>query len=121
MFLGGGYILGVMTMAKYIDIEPLRKQMVEFKMIVEQFSKNSSFLSAYISGIDAVMETIDQQPTTDIQEVKHGYWIRESIGYGVTRYKCSVCGRRFGEDIIEDFQSNKFCSNCGAKMYSEEE
>lgn len=50
----------------------------------------------------------------DVQEVKHGRWISEHISYGVTRYKCSVCGGRFG--IIEDFQPNKFCPDCGARM-----
>ena len=56
-------------MAEYIDIEPLRKQIVEFKTAVKQFAKSSSFLKAYISGIDAVMEAIDKLPTADVQEV----------------------------------------------------
>ena len=43
IFLNGGFILGVTVMAEYIDIESLRKQMVEFKMIVEQFAKIALF------------------------------------------------------------------------------
>lgn len=55
-------------MAEYRDIEPLRKQIVEFKTVIESSTK-SGFLKDYISGVDAVMEAIDKLPTADVQEV----------------------------------------------------
>ena len=55
-------------MAEYRNVEPLRKQIVEFKTAVKQFAKNSSFLEAYISGINAVMEVIDKLPIADVQD-----------------------------------------------------
>ena len=97
-------------MAEYIDIEPLRKQMVEFKTAVKQFAKSSSFLKAYISGIDAVMEAIDKLPTADVQEVRHGRWecnYDRDAFYIV--YVCSKCGR---ETLVKE----NFCPSCGARM-----
>ena len=102
-------------MAEYIDIEPLRKQIVEFKTAVKQFAKSSSFLKAYISGIDAVMEAIDKLPTADVQEVKRGYWkSQKSSGfYRLADYECSICGY--------DNDETPYCAFCGAKMEGFEE
>lgn len=58
-------------MAEYKDVELLRKQIAEFKMLVES-SENSDYLKVYITGIDAVMEAIDELPAADVQEVKCG-------------------------------------------------
>ena len=86
-------------MAKYIDIEPLRKQIVEFKTAVKQFAKSSSFLKAYISGIDAVMEAIDKLPIANVQEVKHGHWIITDNG----TFKCSNCNYQFEHEGYKHF------------------
>ena len=60
----------------------------------------------------------------DFKEVKHGAWIDLYNDYTVA--KCSVCGEEFDAvcpiehaskefwDIFES--SEKYCSNCGAKM-----
>lgn len=96
-------------MAEYIDIEPLRKQIVEFKTVVKQFAKSSSFLKEYISCIDAVMEAIDKQPTADVQEVKHGEWKNQEPGYRVADFMCSVCHSE--SDKLFDY-----CPDCGARM-----
>ena len=55
-------------MAEYKDVELLRKQIAEFKMLVES-SENSDYLKGYITGKDAVMEAIDELPAADVQEV----------------------------------------------------
>ena len=54
-------------MAEYKDVELLRKQIAEFKMLVES-SENSDYLKSYITGKDAVMEAIDELPAADVQE-----------------------------------------------------
>lgn len=97
-------------MAEYRDVEPLRKQIVEFKTALKQFAKSSSFLMAYISGIDAVMEIIDEAPITDVQEVRHGRWeCNYDRGAFYIVYVCSKCGR---ETLIKE----NFCPDCGARM-----
>ena len=97
-------------MAEYRDVEPL-KQMVEFKMYLEQFAKSSSFLNAYISGIDAVMEAIDKLPITDVQEKKD---CEKCIHFGrhATEYPCSHC-RNCYTDKFQPMPS------CGARMDGE--
>ena len=91
-------------MAKYIDIEPLRKQIVEFKTAVKQFAKSSSFLKAYISGIDAVMEAIDKLPITDVQEV----------------VRCKDCIYRKSSEFCECREPDFYCAD-GARMEEFEE
>ena len=97
-------------MAEYIDIEPLRKQIVEFKTAVKQFAKSSSFLKAYISGIDAVMEAIDKLPIADVQEVRHGKWetIIDADGQ-IEGWLHKKCGRQVTS-------KDEYCPNCGARM-----
>lgn len=51
-----------------------------------------------------------------LQAVGCGYWIKEDLGYGAYRYKCSKCGAHFGADVIDEFNHNKYCADCGAKM-----
>lgn len=70
---------------------------------------------------DVVLELINQQPTADVQEVKHGKWIKiknkffsSSDGRGGNIVKCSVCG----EPSACNF-STPYCSICGAKMDKE--
>lgn len=59
---------------------------------------------------------ISKEPAADVRPEKHGYWIREYLGYGDHRYRCSVCSHIFGEEMIDDFKHNQYCSDCGAKM-----
>ena len=48
---------------------------------------------------------IDELPTYDVQEVKHGRWVK-----GKEWFECSVCGYEQGSAHWH------YCPNCGAKM-----
>lgn len=52
----------------------------------------------------------------DYMEIKTGHWIREYIGFGTYRYKCSRCGAVFGHDQITEFARGMYCGECGSKM-----
>lgn len=70
-------------------------------------------------NLDFVVEWLKTEfeiSKTDIEPVRNGYWMGEYVGYGRYRYRCSECGRIFGQDQIEEFKHNKFCADCGAKM-----
>ena len=56
----------------------------------------------------AYKNEIDNIPTADIEEVKHGEWIKP---YSLLRPYCSVC-----KAICKDDEYTKFCHECGAKM-----
>jgi len=62
-----------------------------------------------------ILKAIDDQPTVEVEVVKHGHWINAypdiepnpMLMYGI----CSECG--FKQSISD---SLKFCPECGAKM-----
>lgn len=68
-----------------------------------------------------VKQCLNEAPTANVQEVKHGRWIDgypEDYERGITaQFKCSECGRRAG---ISQTRTYKYCPKCGAKMDKEE-
>lgn len=57
--------------------------------------------------------------TTDVQEVKHGYWIAKELdNFRKVECSCSICGWSGVEnyDSYVDIHDFEFCPNCGAKM-----
>ena len=56
-----------------------------------------------------VERTIDDQPTADVAEIKHGKWILIKPAH----YACSVCNECVGGITFN------YCRNCGAKMDKE--
>lgn len=68
--------------------------------------------------INTIKEIADAMPTADVQPVRRGKWIDESVTTGTTiggatlirQYRCSVCGGLFGN------LSDRYCYNCGARM-----
>jgi hypothetical protein len=62
-------------------------------------------------GADLALFAIDDIPTADVVEVRHGEWTKSNP---YNRFmNCSVCG--FGQDHT----TFKYCPNCGAKMDGE--
>lgn len=60
-----------------------------------------------------VERTIDDQPTADVAEAKHGEWKIVDSDLGWVDGKCSAC------DHVECFGESGFynyCPECGAKM-----
>lgn len=57
---------------------------------------------------------IEQTPTADVIEVKHGYWKKLPFGMRV----CSECNYLIGRK--KRFSKSNYCRNCGAKMDAKE-
>ena len=56
------------------------------------------------------VEDIDNAPTVDAVEVKHGRWVKKQFADDcTTAYRCSDCHTTW------DANTN-YCPNCGAKM-----
>lgn len=88
-------------MARYIDAE-----------------KISYFFGARYQ-ILARKEVIDEVPTADVQEVKHGKWVKvmpRRRGRNAT-YKCTCCNQ-LRSSYYNDVQDWEYCP-CGAKMDKE--
>lgn len=64
--------------------------------------------------LPTVLDIISEQPTADVQEVRHGEWIEKPYLLGTSNF-CSLCGENYGMP----HGKYKFCPNCGAKMDKE--
>lgn len=77
-------------------------------------------------GLNIAYSIIKNQPTADVQEVRHGKNVTPF--HPADEFICSECGIAFkdiSEYIIEDDVYRefyfKFCPNCGAKMDGKED
>lgn len=68
---------------------------------------------------DRILDDVVEIPTADIEVVRHGEWLQNSVKMGIygkdgsenaffLGYKCSLCGRA-------ELYKEPYC-NCGAKM-----
>ena len=65
------------------------------------------------------MRIIDNQPTIDAVEVRHGRWeYCEPDRYGSRKPACSVCGK-YSLHMWSDHMRMNYCPNCNAKMDGE--
>lgn len=100
------------VMARYIDkdllLEDIEKSVV--------FTVRSGFVSPELKGANKVVDRIINAPTADVEEVKHGEWIRGGVwgDTGSVEYKCSVC-----RETTYDADLLPRCPQCGAKMDKE--
>lgn len=101
-------------MARYIDADKLIEAIRKYADVKHSNGEQIE----YVNGILKSISVINEQPTADVVEVKHGEWIGE---YEET---CSECGRSISE-ILDDgsYYSTEFnikefiaCPYCGAKM-----
>ena len=64
-----------------------------------------------VRGLREAIEIIDEYtPTADVQEVRHGKWIKSK-----NERKCSICDYFY----FTNTKSFNYCPNCGAKMDEE--
>ena len=58
---------------------------------------------------ETVRLRIEEMPTIEAEQVKHGKWIRDAENFG--KYYCSECGFSF---IPIGVPKDNYCSNCGS-------
>lgn len=91
-------------MARYIDAERLCRGLKDMAS-VQYPDKQKAILG--------VVSTIENTPTADVVEVKHGEW--EQNPYCKRIYFCSVCGRHIEDGSCNPYEHFPYC-HCGAKM-----
>lgn len=105
-------------MAEYIDRETAKRFIAEkgAQTIVSKFSTTKEFSAATVAILGA-MFSIDDVPTADVAEVRHGRWIIDTEHSKAT---CSECGKilRFSDESQIAFlhDEERFCYYCGADM-----
>ena len=91
-------------------------------IVREALLKHKTLIPGFI-GEYVHVDRIIEAPAADVQEVRHGKWIRERIAIPnmhIVRYRntCSECGG-IAEFLWRDSRYN-YCHCCGAKMDLEE-
>lgn len=88
-------------MARYIDADKLTDKLEELQF-------NAPVMTP-VMKIYNVIELVEDQPTADVAEVKHGQWGENGIAY-----VCNLCGESL---VIEQGTADmNYCPHCGAKM-----
>ena len=90
-------------MKRYVDANALRKRAIRYPD--NHYKVN--------------IEDINNMPTADVQEVRHGHWITKSLdNFRKVGCKCSECGYTgiSDYDSYDDPYDFDFCPHCGAKM-----
>lgn len=89
-------------MSRYIDVDKLQETV--YKRV------NNPAIRGWLNSL------INEQPTADVKEVKHGQWntvldesILEHYNNDVDIFACSICG-------IKSKRPTKFCPFCDARM-----
>ena len=99
-------------MKKYINVDLLKNKICKNKLMSRELITQQ------------ILHIIDNQPTADVAEVKHGNWIDVPLNvyndrYGMNKYnlrtKCSVCEYA----MPREYPRFNICPNCGAKMDKE--
>ena len=122
-------------MAEYIErenaIDEIKKYALEAYDIdlddSQQFAGNSTG-EKYCEGLYEATEILEEVPTADVAEVKHGKWEYDPNGmdWQLGAWVCSLCKVKNdnlgGSENINPymFAGSKFCPHCGAKMDGKE-
>ena len=89
-------------MSRYVDIEPYEKDDYVLRKDIATFC-----------GVELKTKFIQDMPTADVAEVKHGRW--NELPYS---YECSVCGIIRPKEMTGKWN---YCPNCGSKVDEAEE
>ena len=81
------------------------------------FDTYESYGCGYSDCLTAVEDVLNDLPAADVEEVKHGGWIKKPFVSDLLRktvksefiYTCSVCG-------YDSISESNYCRQCGAKM-----
>lgn len=106
-------------MSRYIDADEEIRKINEAISINEQGRKEES-LASYC--LRRVAEALEKAPTADVEEVRHGKDIYETVLNHHCEFKCSVCGNWIGVvegGTLDGAIEFKYCPACGAKMDKE--
>ncbi len=91
-------------MSRYIDADRINAKLMD---------EYHGMISDESMKIYKIMQMLDNAPTADVQEVKHGKWLR-TVPTSTWSYRrvCSLCGQT--ANMIRTRYT--YCPWCGAKM-----
>lgn len=97
-------------MSRHIDADAALKRFWEHVEEQRVHPKENAFNAEWVDSF------IDSRPTADVEEVRHGKWIKARPSKFQNQLsRCSKCGYELLNDFIIAGEA-KYCQNCGAKM-----
>lgn len=73
----------------------------------------------YADGWNAAVKILKEAPAVDVQEIKHGEWVKMYNNPNDGNYYCSVCHRSIDIATGRETPIDRelfYCPHCGAKM-----
>lgn len=108
-------------MARYIDADALIKEVSSLEQLarkrVYDTPTNSPAYERYATQYterERMLCIINAQPTADVEEVRHGEWGFDGLGW-----TCSECGEYALANNGKLQLHSRHCPHCGAKMDGE--
>lgn len=89
-------------MKRYIDADALG---------IGKADRNAFTVPEYADGWNSAIDIIDNAPTADVAEVRHGVWEEYLDGHELM---CSCCKTTFWNEDCNG--GTNYCPDCGAKM-----
>ena len=97
---------------KYVDVNQLDfvKRLLSFDKIFKKQTHEERFIIVNIKNY--IIKTLWLLNPADVQEVRHGKWVKEKKGVLVS-WHCSACNECYYLDEPKDAY---YCPRCGAEM-----
>lgn len=108
-------------MSRYIDADKLVEK---YERVIENEWNKKTSPSSWAEAFDCVISDIDDEPTADVVEVRHGEWYIREYEF----FTCSECGHDHwnsceytaqAKERLKNGEHPNYCPNCGAKMSGE--
>ena len=104
-------------MAEYIKREALEK---DLNIRLSALRGKNGYYDHYTDGFDECVDRVENFPSADVEEVKHGKWVEPHWRNSVSCANCSICGAEaYHYDFHGVQKTYRYCPNCGAKMGAE--
>jgi hypothetical protein len=96
-------------MIKWKDVWTLAEYIERGFLISKLMEHLRKYPNACYSASEIIL-ILNNVPTADVVEVKHGCWLATGVEFGLVReFKCSQCR-------MTTIGNSPYCPNCGAKM-----
>ena len=95
-------------MKRYVDVDKIIKKYE--KAAADNYNRRHSPTS-WSEAYDCIIADLDEEPTAEVQEIKHGKWVPHKVmirSVDAKNYDCSECGEATN-------RCTPYCPNCGSK------
>lgn len=101
-------------MSRYIDADNLINELSAACMPI--YEKG---ITGILGDNSSIADIINEQPTADVQEARHGKWESTELMYENGCTRCSECKTEYYASDLEEICGDTFptyCPLCGARM-----